>query len=101
MRPLLDETAVRNVAHLARLKITNEEAAQFASQLSNVLAYVEQLNGLDTRDVVPTAHPLSLSNVFRDDVVHLCWTHDQALHNAPDRHESFFRVPKVLDQESP
>ena len=96
----LDEAAVRHVAHLARLKITDAEAALFASQLSKVLEYVEQLNELDTKDVAPTAHALPLSNVFRDDVVRPCWTPDQALHNAPNRHEGFFRVPKVLDHES-
>ena len=100
MASRLDEAAVRHVAHLARLKITDAEAALFASQLSKVLDYVAQLNKLDTKDVTPTAHALPLSNVFRDDVVRPCWTPDQALHNAPDRHEGFFRVPKVLDQES-
>jgi len=96
----LDEAAVRHVARLARLKITDAEAALFTSQLSKVLEYIEQLNEVDTRNVPPTAHTLPVSNVFRDDVVRSSWTPDQALHNAPDRHDGFFRVPKVLDQES-
>ncbi|MEK7730668.1 MAG: Asp-tRNA(Asn)/Glu-tRNA(Gln) amidotransferase subunit GatC [Planctomycetota bacterium] len=100
MASSLDETAVRHVARLARLKITDAEAALFASQLSKVLEYVEQLNEVDTRNVPPTAHALPVSNVFREDVVRSSWTPDQALHNAPDRHDGFFRVPKVLDQES-
>lgn len=100
MASSLDEAAVRQVARLARLKISDAEAALFASQLSKVLEYVEQLNELDTRDVPPTAHPLPVSNVFRDDVVRPSLTPEEALHNAPDRHDGFFRVPKVLDQES-
>lgn len=100
MASALDEAAVRHVARLARLKITDTEAALFAAQLSKVLEYFEQLNELDTRNVPPTAHALSVSNVFREDVVRSSWTPDQALHNSPDRHEGFFRVPKVLDQES-
>lgn len=100
MASLLDEAAVRHVARLARLKITDDEAALFASQLSKVLEYVEQLNELDTQNVPPTAHALAVSNVFRDDVIRHSWTPDQALHNAPDGHDGFFRVPKVLDQES-
>ncbi len=96
----MDEAAVRNVARLARLKITDAEAALFTSQLSKVLEYVEQLNEVDTRDVPPTAHPLPVSNVFREDVVRPSLTTEQALHNAPDRRDGFFRVPKVLDQES-
>ncbi len=96
----LDEAAVRHVARLARLKITDAEAALFAAQLSKVLEYVEQLNEVDTGNVPPTAHALPVSNVFREDLVRPSWTQDQALHNAPDRHDGFFRVPKVLDQES-
>ena len=100
MASSLDETAVRHVARLARLKITDAEAALFAAQLSKVLEYVEQLNEVDTRNVPPTDHALPVSNVFREDVVRSSWTPDQALHNAPDPHDGFFRVPKVLDQES-
>lgn len=100
MASSLDEVAVRHVARLARLKITDAEAALFASQLSKVLEYVEQLNEVNTRNVPPTAHALPVSNVFREDVVHPSWTPEQAFHNAPDGHDGFFRVPKVLDQES-
>jgi len=96
----LDESAVRHVAHLARLHITDEEVARYGEQLSHILDYVRQLNELDTKDVPPTAHPHPLTNVLRDDVVRPCWTGDQALANAPQRQESFFSVPKVLDQES-
>jgi aspartyl-tRNA(Asn)/glutamyl-tRNA(Gln) amidotransferase subunit C len=100
MASSLDEAVVRHVAHLARLRISDAEAALFATQLSKVLEYVKQLNELDTRDVAPTAHALLVSNVFREDEVRPAWTPDQALYNAPDRRDGFFRVPKVLDQES-
>ena len=95
----LDEAAVRHVARLARLKINDAEASLFASHLSKVLEYVEQLNELDTSNVLPTAHPLPVANVFRPDAIRPTWTADQALNNAPNRHDGFFRVPKVLDQE--
>lgn len=96
----LDESAVRHVAHLARLHITQEEIARYGEQLSHILDYVRQLNELDTQDIPPTAHPRPVSNIFREDEVRPCWTADQALANAPQRQQSFFRVPKVLDQES-
>lgn len=100
MNQALDEQTVRTVAHLARLKISDEEVARYAAQLSRVLAYVEQLNQLDTRDVPPTAHPLPLNNVFREDEPREGWSTDAALANAPQRHESYFQVPRVLDQET-
>ena len=100
MSSALDESAVRHVAHLARLDITDEEVARFAGQLSGILGYVEKLNELDTTDVPPTAHTLPVNNVFRADVVRPSWEVDRALHNAPQCQEGLFRVPKVLDQES-
>ena len=99
MASTLDEAAVRHVAHLARLRITDEEVARYAAQLSTILRYVEQLNELDTTGVEPTAHALGVSNVFRDDTVRPSLDAARALSNAPDRQDDFFRVPKVLDQD--
>lgn len=96
----LDEAAVRHVAQLARLKITDEEVARYAEQLSKVLDYFKQLNELNTTGIEPTAHPLPISNVFREDIVDPSLHPDQALGNAPDRQDDFFRVPRVLDQDS-
>jgi len=98
-RSKLDDSAVRHVAHLARIAITQAEIKLYGEQLSKILDYVNQLNELDTSDVSPTEHPLLASDVFRPDVPHPSWSPDDALKNAPDRHGDFFRVPKVLDQE--
>ena len=96
----LDEATVRHVAHLARLSITDEEVSRFAGQLSSILGYVEQLDELDTADVPPTAHPLPVKNVLREDSPCPPWDAERALANAPDQQNGFFKVPKVLDQES-
>ena len=96
---ITDET-VRHIAHLSRLKLTGEEVARFGEQLSAILTHVEQLNELDTSQVEPSAHALPVHNVFREDVVRASLTADQALANAPQRDGSFFKVPKVLDQDS-
>lgn len=97
--PNLDEAAIRHVADLARLDIRDADIQRMAEHLSRVLGYVEQLNELDTTDTVPTAHPLAISNVFRDDEVRPSCDPQQALANAPHRRDDFFAVPKVLDQE--
>ncbi len=100
MTSSLDSEAVRHVAHLSRLKVSDEEVARYAVQLSTVLAYFEQLNELDTTQIEPTAHPGSVHNVFREDTVGPSLDPDHALSNAPDRQDTFFRVPKVFDQEN-
>ncbi len=100
MASTLDESTVRHVATLARLDISDDEVALYAEQLSKILHYVEQLNELDTSGVEPTAHPLPVTSVLRDDTVRDSFEPDRALANAPQRKDSFFRVPKVLDQGS-
>ena len=100
MASTLDEATVRHVAYLARLRITDEEVARYAAQLSTILRYMQQLNQLDTTGVEPTAHALPVANVFREDQVRPSLDPARALSNAPDRQDDFFRVPKVLDQDS-
>jgi len=100
MSSSLDEKTVRHVAHLARLEVSDEEVALFADQLSAVLQHMDQLNELDTADTKPTVHPLPLSNVLREDEPGPTLTPTDALLNAPQSQAPFFKVPKVLDQDS-
>lgn len=100
MRSVLDEAAVRHVALLARLEVSDEEVKRYAEQLSAVLGYVDQLNEVDTTNVPPTAHAHRISNVLREDAVRPSLDPDQALANAPQQQNGFFKVPKVLEQES-
>ncbi len=96
----LDEAIVRHVAHLSRLALSDEEVRQFAVQLADILGYVAQLNELDTENVPPTAQAVPVSNVFRDDQPRDGLSAQQALSNAPARHQDFFKVPKVLNPEN-
>jgi len=96
----IDEALVRHIAHLSRLKPSDDEVRLFSEQLSRIVEYVEKLNELDTEGVEPTAHALPIRNVFRDDVPTKPFTPGQALANAPQRDGNFFAVPKVLDPGS-
>lgn len=96
----IDESQVKYVAKLSRLELTDEEVKQFSTQLSAIVEYIEKLNELDTDSVEPLAHCLPIHNVLRKDVIRESLTADQALANAPDRVEDFFKVPKVLDDGS-
>ena len=90
---------VEYIAELARLKFKDEELEKFTEQLNGILSYVEKLNELDTSNVEPLSHPISGSNVFRDDIVKPSIDREEALKNAPDRNELFFKVPKVIGGE--
>jgi aspartyl-tRNA(Asn)/glutamyl-tRNA(Gln) amidotransferase subunit C len=84
---------VLHVARLARLALTDEEIAKFQEQLSAILEAVGKVSELDLSEVQPTAHPLELSNVWADDEPRPSVTAEEALANAPDREDGYFRVP--------
>ena len=87
---------VEHVASLARLSFTEEEKRKLVSELNEILAYMEQLNSLDTESVEPLAHVIELGNVFREDDLRPGIGREEALRNAPAKTEKFFRVPGVI-----
>ncbi len=90
---------VEHIATLARLAFSDEEKQQFTDQLNTILAYIDQLNTLDTSKVEPLAQVIDAENVLRDDVVVPGLPTDRALANAPARTEEFFKVPKVIGEK--
>lgn len=88
---------VEHVARLARLELNGEEKALFAGQMNAILAYVDKLKGLNTDGILPTSHAVPMENAFREDQALPSIGVDGALANAPDRVESFYRVPKVIE----
>ena len=93
----LSSEDVRWIAHLARLDLSEAELATLTPELSAILAYVNQLQEVNTDGVEPLAHPLPLHNVFREDEHSSSLSVDQALANAPDRRDDFYGVPAVLE----
>lgn len=91
------EFDVRYTAQLARLSLTDAEAAKFQSQLSQVLGYVEKLKQVDVSGVDPTAHSSDMNNVFRADEPRDWFTSKQALSNAPRQANDLFVVTKVIE----
>ena len=88
---------VAYVAHLARLHITDAEAAQFQAQLQQVVDYVDKLNTLDLSGIEPTSHAHPLHNVMRADRARPGLEPRQVLNNAPDSIEGLIRVPKIVE----
>ncbi len=93
----IDEDLVRQVAQLARLELSDQEVVQFSTQLSAIMDYIERLNELNTDNVEPLVHCLPVYNVFRADEVLPSLTQEQALANAPDAENGYFKVPKILE----
>jgi aspartyl-tRNA(Asn)/glutamyl-tRNA(Gln) amidotransferase subunit C len=92
------EAIVSHVEKLARLRIPDSERERFADQLGSILDMVAKLDELDTTDVSPTAHILSLNNVMRPDVPHPSLDRETILKLAPDTDGPFFKVPTVIQE---
>ena len=93
---ILDSEQVRKVALLARLSLTPDEEKQFSTQLSSILEYFEQLSELDTENIAPTTRAIEVSNVTRQDELHISTSREDLLAEAPDPDGDFFRVPQIL-----
>ena len=91
----LDE--VRKVAHLARLRLGDEELAALQHDLSAILGYVEKLNELDVNDVPATTHAVELPTALRVDEPHESLAPDLGLRGAPERLGDGFGVPKIIE----
>jgi aspartyl-tRNA(Asn)/glutamyl-tRNA(Gln) amidotransferase subunit C len=88
---------IEQIAELARLSLKPEEKAKLAKDLEAILAYVSQLQELNTEEVEPTSHVLPIQNVFRKDQAKPAHIHDAVLKHAPKLEGKFFKVPKVIE----
>jgi aspartyl-tRNA(Asn)/glutamyl-tRNA(Gln) amidotransferase subunit C len=91
---------VRKIATLAHLEITDEEVALYTPQMASIVAYVEQLNELDTENIEPMLGGLTdegkATDTRREDFPHESLGQKNALKEAPSSVGGHFQVPKVL-----
>ena len=93
----LDADDIKNIATLARLKIDDADVADYATNLSNILDLVEQMNSVDTEGVVPMSHPLEVIQRLRDDAVTESNQRDDFQSVAPATQDGLYLVPKVIE----
>ena len=89
---------VKKVAQLARLKLNESEIHQHAQQLEKILEYVKQLEKINTENVLCTTRAIEVVNVFRKDEKKNCENTEELLNLAPSRENTFFKVPKIINE---
>jgi aspartyl-tRNA(Asn)/glutamyl-tRNA(Gln) amidotransferase subunit C len=91
---------VKKVAKLAHLEITEEEVELYTPQMDNIVAYVEQLNELNTDETDISVGGLTRegeeTKTSRPDIPQESLGQEKALEQAPSAVEGHFQVPKVL-----
>ncbi|HSG11321.1 MAG TPA: Asp-tRNA(Asn)/Glu-tRNA(Gln) amidotransferase subunit GatC [Gammaproteobacteria bacterium] len=93
----LDASDVEKIAHLARLGIDADDVPGYTRNLSDILAFVEQLNAVDTRDIKPLAHPLEATQRLRPDTVTETNDRENFQQVAPHTENGLYLVPKVIE----
>lgn len=96
MTQKINKDKVEHICGLAKLKLAEDEREKFAEELADIVDYIEKLAELDTEGVEPTAYPVSLKNVLREDKVEKSLNPKKALENVPDKIGSQVKVPAIM-----
>ncbi len=93
----IDAATVKKVANLARIREPDERLESLAAELNGILAWIEQLNEVDTEGVEPMTSVVDAKLPLREDVVSEPGDPARILANAPKTERNFFVVPKVVE----
>ena len=93
----IDKNTTLKIAKLCRLKIEEHEIEELSAQLSSILDWVEQLNEVNTDNVEPLNNVSMTELPLREDKENAEDKSKEVLHNAPEKLENYFVVPKVVE----
>ena len=93
----LDKSTLERVAYLARIKINNSEIEKMTEELNNIMKWIEELNEVDITNVQPMTGVSNMSLREREDKVTDGGYQDKIVNNAPEKIDTSFTVPKVIE----
>jgi aspartyl-tRNA(Asn)/glutamyl-tRNA(Gln) amidotransferase subunit C len=93
----LDKATLERVAYLARIKINNSEIDKMTEELNNIMKWIEELNEVDISDVEPMTGVSNMNLREREDKVTDGGYQDKIVNNAPEKIDTSFTVPKVIE----
>ena len=92
----INQEELTQIATLARLSLDAKSLDKSTEQINNILSFVEQLDQINTDDIVPMAHPLAMNQRLRIDEVTEIDQHAAFQKNAPLVDEQYYLVPTVI-----
>lgn len=93
----MDKKTVVQIAHLARLDINENDIPEYVTNLTNILALVDQMNSVDTDNVAPMAHPTDAVQRLREDIVTETNQREHFQAIAPQVEDGLYLVPQVIE----
>ncbi len=94
---MISREELLKLAALARLRLEEAEIGPFQNDIAEMLEYVKKLDQVDTTGIEPFSSAPDSGNVLREDIVKPSLPVEEALKNAPERVDNYFKVPKVVD----
>ena len=94
----ITKSDVEHVAKLSRIELKEDELTKFTSEFEVILEYIGKLDVADTSEVDEIGQISGLENITRDDSIEPSLPTEEALVNAPDRQDNFFKVKKVIER---
>ena len=93
----VDQTTVRRIAQLARIKVSDEEVPALEGELNAILKWIEMLDDVDTGNIAPLTSVVETDMKKRTDAVTDGGIPNDVILNAPASEDNFFMVPKVVE----
>jgi aspartyl-tRNA(Asn)/glutamyl-tRNA(Gln) amidotransferase subunit C len=97
----IDRATVDHVARLARLDLSDQERQRMTAELGKILEHATKIQALDLDEVEPTSHAIPIRNVMRPDETRPSLSQEEALSGAPEVEDGRFKVPSILEDETP
>lgn len=93
----VDDTTVRRIARLARIKVSDQDVDRFGGEINDILKWIEMLDEVDVKGVEPMTSVVDVAMKMRQDLVDDGACPSDILANAPASEDNFFMVPKVVE----
>jgi len=93
----INKETVKKISKLARISVSDQQASVLEKNLNSILSFVNQLNELNTEKIQLISTISSQKLIMRDDVVKVSNQKEDILKNAPEKNNSYYIVPKVVE----
>jgi len=93
---MINEEEIKKVSELARIKLSKEEAKEFAKDLQEIFENFEKIDEVDTANIEIMLHPIEIKNIFREDEPVESEEEKDLLSNTINKEKGFFKGPKIL-----
>lgn len=92
----IDKELIEHTANLARLNLTEEEINRFLPQLKEIITACSKLNEVNTKNTIPSFHPVEIKNIMREDKITPSLSQEQALSNSKENKDGYFKGPMAV-----